>query len=530
MRLLTLPTGQAAGSLLAHGTRIGGRLLAKGRVLRGDDLALLQQAGIQTLTVAQLDPGDVAEDQAAAELAAALCDADIYAQPAETGRANLFARRAGVFAADRAGVDAINGVDEAITLATLADGARVAAGDMLATIKIIPFAVPQDLLAQAIAQAAHKPLALARFRPRRAGLILTTLPGLKDSILASTEEVMRTRIESRGGSLACVLRMPHRRDSILAGLRALHARACDLFLIAGASAVVDREDAAPAAITAMGGEILHLGMPVDPGNLLCLGRIGSTPAIVLPGCARSPADNGIDLVLDRLFADQPVGRAEIMGMGVGGLLKDISRPLPRAAASQGDGGEVAALVLAAGLSRRFGPANKLLQPFGADGAPIILHCVRAACASQARPVIVVLGHDAAAVRAALPGQDVQFVTAADYAQGLAASLRAGISALPASAGAALVLLGDMPLITPALLNSLISAHDPAAAQGIVVPLAGGKRGNPVLWDRRYFAALAALSGDRGGRGLLGQFADDVLELELGDAALLTDIDTPDALG
>jgi molybdenum cofactor cytidylyltransferase len=196
-------------------------------------------------------------------------------------------------------------------------------------------------------------------------LIQTRLPGTKESVLDKTVAVTARRIDACGGRLVGEQRCAHAVDALAARIRAVSA---DLVLIAGASAITDRRDVLPAAIEAAGGVVEHFGMPVDPGNLLLLARLGDRPVLGLPGCARSPKLNGFDWVLQRLAAGLPVGRADIMAMGVGGLLMEIpTRPQPR------DGtparpGVVAAIVLAAGQSRRMGPDNKLLALV--DGRPI----------------------------------------------------------------------------------------------------------------------------------------------------------------
>ncbi len=193
---------------------------------------------------------------------------------------------------------------------------------------------------------------------------------------------------------------------IAGALEELKAEGCDIFLIAGASAIVDRHDVVPAGIEQAGGKVNHFGMPVDPGNLLLTGQLDGKPVLGLPGCAKSPKYNGFDMVLERLAAGLPVGRAEIVRMGAGGLLAEIpSRPQPRddSEAGEGEGPQqaprVAVLVLAAGRSTRMGGPNKLLAE--ADGQPLVVHAVKAALASQAVEVVVVLGHMADEVRAAI---------------------------------------------------------------------------------------------------------------------------------
>ena len=270
-----------------------------------------------------------------------------------------------------------------------------------------------------------------------------------------------------------------------------------MLLIAGASAITDRRDVIPAAITACGGEVLHFGMPVDPGNLLLLGRIGERPVLGLPGCARSPKVNGFDWVLRRLMADLPVDGRQIMRMGAGGLLIEIpTRPQPRAEpALSSQAPKVAAIVLAAGRSSRMGGANKLLTEI--EGLPMVARAVEAALASRARPVIVVTGHDSARLRAAIGDRPVTVIENPAFASGMASSLKAGITALPAEIDGALVCLADMPRVGPQTLDRLIAAFNPLEGRAICVPSWDGKRGNPVLWAKRFFPEMASLAGDTG---------------------------------
>ncbi|MFC7539185.1 hypothetical protein ACFQU2_06480 [Siccirubricoccus deserti] len=212
---------------------------------------------------------------------------------------------------------------------------------MVATIKVIPFAVPGPVLQVAEAQARQSAqtgpgrpggpvLAVHPFRPLKVGLVLTELPGVKESVMEGAVEVTRDRVEALCGTLLPHERVRHETPAIADALNRLRRQGAQVLLIAGASAVVDRRDVGPAAIVRAGGAIDHFGMPVDPGNLICLGHIDGIPALVLPGCAKSPKLNGIDWVLQRLFAGLKVTARDVMGMGVGGLLKEIDvRPLPR---------------------------------------------------------------------------------------------------------------------------------------------------------------------------------------------------------
>ncbi len=525
----------ARGAVLAHTQRLPGRVLKKGVVLDEAAIAALAEAGMASVIAARIEPGDVGEDEAATRLAAALVAPDLDATRAATGRVNLSARAHGLLRLDVAALNALNAVDESLTVATLPDWAPVGPGDMVATIKTIPFAVAGAVLARAEALAAGAAcFRLHRFRPLKVGLVLSTLPGLKPSILEGTVRATRQRVEGLSGSLLAARVCAHDSGAIATELAGLIGEGADILLVAGASAVVDRRDIGPEGIVAAGGAILHFGMPVDPGNLICLGRIGERPALVLPGCARSPKLNGIDWVLARIFAGIGVTGADIARMGVGGLLKDFSaRPLPRAKATPRAEAprrpKIAALVLAAGRSSRMAPHNKLLVPVG-NGETMIGRVVSHVLASQARPVLVVTGHQEEQLRAALAGREVTFVRAEHFAAGLAESLKSGIAAVPADCAAALVCLGDMPLVSPAALDRLIAAYDPDEGRPIVLPSFHGRQGNPVLWDRRFFAEIAALSGDSGARALLAAHQDLVAEVEMGDDAVLRDFDTVETLG
>ena len=311
-----------------------------------------------------------------------------------TGRANLFAKSRGLLVFDRERLDRLNLVDEAITLGTLPPFAVVEPRMMVGTVKIIPFAAPAEAVERCVAAARSDGplLRVVPFLPRSVGLIQTRLPGLKESILDKTCEVTDGRLKALGCRLAFEERCGHATAELAALIRDAMGHEIDILLIHGASAILDRRDVIPAAIVATGGRIDHFGMPVDPGNLLLLGHVGERVVLGLPGCARSPKVNGFDWVLERLVAGLPVGPAEIMRMGSGGLLAEIpSRPLPRAEATPAterksearpQGPRIGALLLAAGQSRRMGGPNKLLAEI--DGAAMVAHVAqKAACLAGA---------------------------------------------------------------------------------------------------------------------------------------------------
>jgi len=525
-----VPVAVAGGAILAHSVRTPGGMLRKGTVLSDRDIAGLAEAGIGSVIVARLDVDDVPEDAAAKRLAEAIANGGVRVEPPFTGRANLYAEAGGVLVVDRTAVDRLNHVDPAITVATLPAFSVVEVGRMVATVKIIPFAVAASRLDEAL-RAGAQALRVAAFRTMKVGLVATTLPSLKPSVMDKTRRLLAERLAPAGAVIAREERVRHETEAVAAALRTFAGGGIELIVVFGASATVDAMDVVPAGIAAAGGQVLHFGMPVDPGNLLVLGALGDIPVIGAPGCARSPKENGFDWILNRLLADLDVTPEDITGLGVGGLLMEIvSRPQPREggeAVPEADGAaNVAAIVLAAGRSRRMGGPNKLTAAIA--GRPMVRIAAEAALTSRADPVIVVTGHRAAEVEVALAGLDVQLVHNPDYADGLSTSLKRGIDGLPPETDGAVILLADMPGVDAAVIDRLIAAFDPGSGGLIVVPTFEGKRGNPVLWSRRLFADLHTVEGDTGGRHLIGAHRDAVVEVEVGPAVAL-DVDTPEAL-
>ena len=555
MRFGPTPLRDAENAILAHGFRLPGRVLKKGQRLSIDDVTALGEAGYDSVVTARLDPDDVAENDAARELAEALAGGvaggsgdgpapgtGLVTGTAFTGRCNLLAAVRGVLTVDEEGVAAVNAVGEELTLATLPAMTVVDPRRLAATVKVIPFAVARPHLdaCLGIVRARSGLVRVAEFRPRRAGLVLTVLPGSRASMLDKTSSVLRDKLAGIGANLEAERRCPHEEGEVAAALAGLVSAGCDLLVVLGASAIVDRRDVVPAAIETAGGTVLRFGLPVDPGNL-CLyarmgARIGSVPVIGLPGSSRSPAASGADLLLRRVGADLSLSEREFADWGAGGLLKEqLGRPSPRSApadvaavSAPSPRREVAVVVLAAGQSRRMGRRNKLLEEV--DGEPMVRHAVRAAAsAADGRPVVVVTGHEREAVEAALAGYDVAFAHNPEYDAGLSTSLARGVAALPPGIEGAIVCLADMPGVRAEHLERLRDAFDPGAGAAICVATRRGKRGNPVLFASRFFPEMCDVEGDVGARHLVGAYAELVREVEMPDDGVLLDIDSPSAL-
>ena len=525
MRFGPVPLAEAEGAIAAHSLRHRSGVVRKGTRLTAELIAKLSAEGVDRVVAARLDAEDVHEDEAARRIALVLKGDGIRLDEAGTGRCNLYAEQAGLFRVDRNAIDALNRLDPGLTVATLPEFSPVETGRMVATVKIIPFALPER--AVAAGESLHSvPLSVARWRPLKVGLAATTLPGLKPSVMDKTRRILEERLRPAGATILEEVRVPHESAALADALGKLRGRGADLLLAFGASAITDKADVIPDAIVSAGGEVKHFGMPVDPGNLLLIGEIDGCPVLGAPGCARSPAENGFDWVLNRLLAGIEVTEEDITGMGVGGLLMEIvSRPQPREAAPRSDA-NIAAVILAGGQSRRMGGPNKLLAKFG--GEPLIRRIAERALASKAEPVIVVTGDRAKSVAEALAGLDVRFAHNPDFAEGLATSLKTGLAAVPETASGALVLLADMPGVTTAIIDRLIEAFRGRPSPAIVLPTFAGKRGNPVLWARAFFPELMTVTGDTGARHILSLHEDAVERVEIGEAAGL-DVDTPEAL-
>jgi molybdenum cofactor cytidylyltransferase len=330
MKFGSTPIEEAEGAVLAHGVRIDGVAFKKGDIVTRERKLALAEAGVTSVVAARLEPGDIGEDEAARKLAKRLAGAHLRRAAAFTGRVNLFAEIAGLAIIDAEAIDRVNSVDEGITVATLPPYRVVTDGDMVATVKIIPFAIPSSALEAALTLSPAEAIAVRPFKPMRIGVVSTTLPGLKASTVAKTLRVLEARLAPTGARVVAQEIVPHEVQPLAKALAKLIDRS-DALIAFGASAITDRRDVIPAAVEAIGGRIERFGMPVDPGNLLLLAERQGMPIIGAPGCARSPKENGFDWVLQRVLAGVPIHDADIRAMGLGGLLMEIaSRPQPRA--------------------------------------------------------------------------------------------------------------------------------------------------------------------------------------------------------
>jgi molybdenum cofactor cytidylyltransferase len=528
MKFGPVPLDEAEGAILAHSGMVGEKRFRKARVLTAEDIADMRAAGMSEVIVAVLDDNDIEENDAATRITEALRFTGAEAKPAATGRVNVFAETDGVFTVDKALIDAANRIDPDVTIATLAEYAPVIAGQMVATVKIIPFAVSAAVIDGIVRLAKDKTaFAVHAFKPQTVGVVQTTLATLKDSVLDKTLKVTEARLVRSGSRISQEKRTPHETAAVAAAIEDL-ANDSDMVLVFGASAMSDPDDdVIPAAIRASGGTVFRSGMPVDPGNLFVLGERNGKPVLGAPGCARSPKPNGFDWVLDRMFAGIGVTGDDIAGMGVGGLLMEIpSRPEPRESVPVPLHPQVHVVLLAAGRSSRMGGPNKLVALF--EGKPLVRRTAERVVASNASGVVVVTGHQGERVHAALAGLKLAMADNPHFAEGLSSSLKAGIANVPDTAAGAMIVLGDMPGVSSADIDQLIEAFRKSGGKAVVRASYGGKRGNPVILPRALFASVSHLEGDTGARHLVEAGDVEVIDVEIGPAAAV-DVDTPEAL-
>lgn len=349
MKFGPIPIETAEGRILGHNIAgpDGRRALRKGNPLSAKDIERLRQLGREMVYVALLEPGDVVENEAALRIAHAAQGSGVSVSKPTTGRANLHAEILGLLRIDVDRLTQLN-MCEAVTLATMPSNAVVQPGQMVATLKIIAYAIPDNIVREAEFIGSQQPVNSGRGKqplifiepilPQSIGMILSGTPSAADRIRTSFVKAMSPRIESWGSSLDRVDFVPledesgetHLADVLLEHIN----QGIDIIILAGETAIMDRYDIAPRAVERSGGRITAFGAPVDPGNLLLLARHDATgrPVHIVgaPGCARSPKQNIVDLIIPRLLAGDYLTKMDIVKFGLGGMLEDVAeRGRPR---------------------------------------------------------------------------------------------------------------------------------------------------------------------------------------------------------
>lgn len=335
MKFTNFNLSKANGVILAHTIRLDGIKINKGTTLGIKELGLLQAVGIGSILGAQLDPDDIHENDAALDVAIALCGSHLTVGKAKRGRVNLIAKQQGVVVIDKSMVDAVNLSQTSVTIATLPEFSNTQENQIVATIKVIPFAVNNHIIDKCVAILTHsitcsrnRAISIKAYQQHQIGLILTRNEETKATVLDATQKVTKQRLICLGNKLDYHIRCLHRPQRIRLAFQKMLTQQCDLIIVCGASVTVDVADIIPTTIVALGGRIEQFGMPVKPGNMLLLGYISTSTVIILPGCSRSPKLNGFDWVLQRYLSHTELNQNVIRQMGVGGLIKTKPKALP----------------------------------------------------------------------------------------------------------------------------------------------------------------------------------------------------------
>ncbi|MBX3063235.1 MAG: molybdopterin-binding protein [Anaerolineae bacterium] len=332
MKFGAVSLDQAIGKLLAHNVidNENHKLFGKGHVLTTADVDKLRDLNMSSVTVAELEADDVGENEAAAQIVKALANPNLKVSAPGVGRANVIAETRGVVYIDPAQVDRFNQTDEGITIATVRTHTVVKARQLIALVKVIPFAVPRSKVehAASVAAAMNGMIWLAPLIPKSVALILSGPERAEAKLRDEFTPPVKTRVELLGSRLDAVEYVSHQPEAIAEAIQ----RRCkhDLIILAGISAIIDREDVAPTGLVRAGGHVEHFGAPVDPGSLTMLGYCGDVPVLGAPGCIKSLKVNIVDWIVPRLLVGEKLEGRQIMAMGHGGLLDDIEdRPMPR---------------------------------------------------------------------------------------------------------------------------------------------------------------------------------------------------------
>lgn len=336
MKFEPVPLTEAKGKILGHNIAgaDGRRLLRKGKPLSDEDLENLRALGRKSVYVARMEADDVDENTAARRIAQVVCGPGLSMSGGSVGRVNLLASEMGLL---RVEVERLAQINEynGITLATLKTHSPVHERQIVATIKIIPYAVPEATLraVETIATGSNQVVRIDALSHRPVGMILSGSASIHQR-LASDFYPLRERIEKLGSTIArtdFVALDDEADEAALANmLKGQLASGVRMILFAGETAIMDAHDIVPRAVERAGGYVESVGAPVDPGNLLMLAYLGDVPVVGAPGCARSKKVNIVDWILPRLLAGDRLTRRDIIALGHGGLLQDIpERGIPR---------------------------------------------------------------------------------------------------------------------------------------------------------------------------------------------------------
>ena len=511
--------------ILAHTITLDGKKFLKGRIISKEDQQYFIKNNIKYLICAQLTQKDVHEDKAANILAKKFNNNTLALEKAFTGRSNILANESGLLVINEDKIRKFNKTSNSITIATLNNNSRVKKGEMIATIKIIPFSIKEKSIESIEKINFKKSLYIHSFKEKKCALILTHSNKENIKLNNISEKRIKERLETLNCTIKLIKTCKHDAKDISGIIKHFIKTDVDLILILGSSAIVDIKDKIPEAIMNSGGTIIRFGMPVDPGNLLLLGKIQKKTIIGLPGCARSPTLNGFDWVLERILSGNNIDNNDISAMGVGGLLKTINKREKNLVKDSKY--KITNIILAAGQSKRMLKDNKLLIKINKQ--TMLEKMIFTSLNSNANNTVLVLGYQSDIIQEIIQNNNITTVINTDYKKGLSSSLQCGISALPDDCDAAIIILADMPNIDNQVINRMINSFNPSKNYSIIIPTFNGKKGNPILLARKFFPDILRVKGDKGAKDIIINNKKSILEIPQKNSSVLNDIDTKEDL-
>lgn len=327
MRFGPVSLEECEGEILAHNVsdETGRRILRKGRRLDGPAVERLRTLGYETIFVAILEAGDVEENEAARRIAAVVAGVGVIAGPPHSGRVNLLASERGVVRVDVPFLLRLNEI-EGITLATVRADVLADRNERIATVKVIPYAIPEEAVSQGEAgPEAGAVVSLDPIGGRSIAVVLVGSPGAQARLEEGIGGAIRRRIERLGCSVSEVVSVFPDEAGLSRVLLQQEALEPAMIIVAGETAIMDLDDVIPRGLRSAGGHVEGLGLPMDPGQLLLLGYLDGTPVVGAPGCVRGSTPDGFDAVVPRLLTGERLTRLDLLAMGHGGLLSDPRR-------------------------------------------------------------------------------------------------------------------------------------------------------------------------------------------------------------